>query len=184
MYPPASSCFFSDIVHHTILFISLQSMFYFTGLSWFYKYFSHRHYNKLPPNDGLWVTWVSSCRVVLGILDWQIASSRDCFVPLSENKKSLGMPELDFLGVTWTATTSHPWLDAALFCHPWQNITVCRQAHQDFLIFSQSHKISFGFAQDASRQVMNTIWVGGSSQNWGRRREFLIFAWMKICLKC
>ena len=52
----------------------------------------------------------------------------------------------------------------------------CEQAYKDFLIFSQSHKISFGFAQDASRQVMNTIWVGGSSQNWGRRREFLIFA--------
>ena len=75
-------------------------------------------------------------------------------VPLYENKKSLGMPDLGFLRVTWPATTSHPWLDAALFCHPWQNITVCRQAYQDFLIFSQSHKISSGFAQDASLQVM------------------------------
>ncbi|RGX92511.1 hypothetical protein DXA60_09170 [Roseburia sp. OF03-24] len=58
-----------------------------------------------------------------------------------------------------------------------------RQAHQDFLIFSQSHKISSGFPQDARLQVMNTIWVGGSSQNWGRRCEFLIFARMEICLK-
>jgi hypothetical protein len=70
-----------------------------------------------------------------------------------------------------------------LFCHPWQNITMCRQAHQDFLIFFQSHKISSGFAQDASLQVMNTIWAGGSSQNWGCGCEFLIFARMEICLK-
>ena len=32
--------------------------------------------------------------------DWQLAQSRVCFVPLYENKKSLGMPGLDFLGVT------------------------------------------------------------------------------------
>ena len=107
-------------------------------------------------------------RFVSGIL----RKAEVIFVPLSENKKSLGMPELDFLGVTWTATTSHPWLDAALFCHPWQNITVCRQAYQDFLIFSQSHKISSGFAQDASLQVVNTIWVGGSSQNGGAGVNF------------
>ena len=116
--------------------------------------------------------WMASC-----------AKPELILVPLYENKKSLDMPELDFLGVTWTATTSHPWLDAALFCHPWQNITVCRQAYQDFLIFSQSHKISSGFAQDASLQVVNTIWVGGSSQNWGCGCEFLIFARMRICLK-
>ena len=121
-----------------------------------------------------WVAdlWMASC-----------AKPELILVPLYENKKSLSVSELDFLGVTWPATTSHPWLDAALFCHPWQNITVCRQAYQDFLIFSQSHKISFGFAQDASLQVMNTIWVGGSSQNWGRGCEFLIFARMEICLK-
>ena len=51
----------------------------------------------------------------------------------------------------------------------------------NFLPKSQNY---FGFAQDASRQVMNTIWVGSSSQNWGRRCEFLIFAQMEICLKC
>ena len=119
------------------------------------------------------------CRSVSGIL----RKAGVILVPLSENKKSLGMPDLGFLRVTWPATTSHPWLDAALFCHPWQNITVCRQADQDFLIFSQSHKISFGFAQDASLQVMNTIGAGGSSQNWGSRCEFLIFARMEICLK-
>ena len=116
---------------------------------------------------------------------WMVSCAKPelILVLLSENKKSLGMPGLGFLGVTWTATTSHPWLDAALFCHPWQNITVCRQAYQDFLIFSQSHKISSGFAQDASLQIMNTIWFGGSSQNWGRGCEFLIFARMEMCLK-
>ena len=118
---------------------------------------------------GLWMAFCAKPELIL--------------VPLYENKKSLSVSELDFLGVTWTATTSHPWLDAALFCHPWQNITVCRQAYQDFLIFSQSHKISSGFAQDASLQVVNTIWVGGSSQNWGRGCGFLIFAQIKICLK-
>ena len=66
-----------------------------------------------------------SRRFVNGIL----RKAEVIFVPLYENKKSLGMPELDFLGVTWTATTSHPWLDAALFCHPWQNITVYLQTH-------------------------------------------------------
>ena len=35
-----------------------------------------------------------------GVFDWQIASSRDCFVPLSENKASLSQPDLMFLGVT------------------------------------------------------------------------------------
>ena len=107
-------------------------------------------------------------RLVNGIL----RKAEVIFVPLYENKKSLSVSELDFREVTWTATTSHPWLDAALFCHPWQNITVDRQADQDFLIFSQSHKISFGFAQDASCQVVNTIWVGGSSQNWGVGVDF------------
>ena len=37
----------------------------------------------------------------------------------------------------------------------------------DKIGISQSHKISSGFAQDANRQVVNTIWVGGSSQNLG-----------------
>ena len=48
----------------------------------------------------------------------------------------------------------------------------CEQAYKDFLIFSQSHKISSGFVQDANRQVVNTIWVGGSSQNGGAGVNF------------
>ena len=46
------------------------------------------------------------------------------------------------------------------------------QIEIDFLIFSQSHKISSGFVQDANRQVVNTIWVGGSSQNGGAGVNF------------
>ena len=56
--------------------------------------------DKTSANAGLWVICVSLCRVVLGGYDWQIASSRDCFVPLYENKASLSQPDLMFLGVT------------------------------------------------------------------------------------
>ena len=60
---------------------------------------------------------------------------------------------------------------------------VLRKTGVIFVPLYENKKISSGFAQDASLQVVNTIWVGGSSQNWGRGCEFLIFAQMEICLK-
>ena len=60
---------------------------------------------------------------------------------------------------------------------------ILRKAEVIFVPLSENKKISSGFAQDASLQVVNTIWVGGSSQNWGRGCEFLMFAQMEICLK-
>ena len=60
---------------------------------------------------------------------------------------------------------------------------ILRKAGVIFVPLYENKKISSGFAQDASLQVVNTIWVGGSSHNWGRRCGFLIFARMEICLK-
>ena len=46
---------------------------------------------------------------------------------------------------------------------------ILRKAGVIFVPLYENKKISFGFAQDASLQIMNTIWVGGSSQNRGRK---------------
>ena len=49
---------------------------------------------------------------------------------------------------------------------------ILRKAEVIFVPLYENKKISSGFAQDASLQVVNTIWVGGSSQNWGVGVDF------------
>ena len=65
------------------------------------------------------------CRSVSGIL----RKAELILVPLYENKKSLSVSELDFLGMTLPAFNEPSVAREALFCHPWQNITVYLQTH-------------------------------------------------------
>ena len=149
MYPPASTCCFSDIVHHTILFFSLQSMFYFTGLSWFYKYFH--------------TVIIISCRQML-VCGWYEFPCVGWFWGVTIGK--LHQAGTVLFRCPKIRKSKYAWFrlrrsDVCVLNVPSGHIRTCaavrgsttlycEQAYKDFLIFSQSHKTDPGLMRFAS----------------------------------
>ena len=119
-----------------------------------------------PTNAGLWVIWVSLCRVVLGVTIGKLHQAGTVLFRCPKIRKSkyawfrLRRSDVCVLNVP----SGHIRTCAAV---PGSTTLYCEQAYKDFLIFSQSHKTDPGLMRFASRKVVNHPSLENSFYNLG-----------------
>ena len=119
-----------------------------------------------PTNAGLWVIWVSLCRVVLGVTIGKLHQAGTVLFRCPKIRKSkyawfrLRRSDVCVLNVP----SGHIRTCAAVHG---STTLYCEQAYKDFLIFSQSHKTRPGLMRFASRKVVNHSSSGNSFYNLG-----------------
>ena len=119
-----------------------------------------------PTNAGLWVIWVSLCRVVLGVTIGKLHQAGTVLFRCPKIRKSkyawfrLRRSDVCVLNVP----SGHIRTCAAV---RGSTTLYCEQAYKDFLIFSQSHKTDPGLMRFASRKVVNHPSRGNSFYNLG-----------------
>ena len=119
-----------------------------------------------PTNAGLWVIWVSLCRVVLGVTIGKLHQAGTVLFRCPKIRKSkyawfrLRRSDVCVLNVP----SGHIRTCAAV---RGSTTLYCEQAYKDFLIFSQSHKTDPGLMRFASRKVVNHPSLENSFYNLG-----------------